>query len=225
MKRGWLKADWGLSKANQRAKFYRLTPEGKQLVREESLDAAGERDRPRHEARVVPGHRGITAWGSWPGSSGGGASSIWTRRTSRLRSRPPAIATEEQVSDGVGLDDARYAALREFGNVTKTTEAARRVWTPRWLGGAISPSDIRCHPRARQNRGFSLTVIGVLTLGIGLNGTVFTMLKGLVLAPIAGVESARHFACSIARPTPAESSASRIPTISVFATTTGRSPV
>ena len=37
VKRGWLKADWGVSKANQRAKFYRLTPEGKkQLLREES---------------------------------------------------------------------------------------------------------------------------------------------------------------------------------------------
>lgn len=36
-KRGWLKSDWGVSLANQRAKFYRLTPEGKkQLLREES---------------------------------------------------------------------------------------------------------------------------------------------------------------------------------------------
>jgi len=37
VKRGWLKAEWGVSAANQRAKFYKLTPEGKkQLVREES---------------------------------------------------------------------------------------------------------------------------------------------------------------------------------------------
>jgi PadR family transcriptional regulator PadR len=37
VKRGWLKADWGVSSSNQRAKFYRLTPEGKkQLAREES---------------------------------------------------------------------------------------------------------------------------------------------------------------------------------------------
>jgi PadR family transcriptional regulator, regulatory protein PadR len=37
VKRAWIKADWGVSKSNQRAKFYRLTPEGKkQLVREES---------------------------------------------------------------------------------------------------------------------------------------------------------------------------------------------
>ena len=37
VKRGWLEADWGVSQSNQRAKFYRLTPEGKkQLAREES---------------------------------------------------------------------------------------------------------------------------------------------------------------------------------------------
>src|SRR5712664_1901633 len=34
-KRGWLKSEWGVSEANQRAKYYRLTPEGKaQLLRE-----------------------------------------------------------------------------------------------------------------------------------------------------------------------------------------------
>ena len=34
-KRGWLKAEWGVSEANQKAKYYRLTPVGKaQLVRE-----------------------------------------------------------------------------------------------------------------------------------------------------------------------------------------------
>src|SRR5215203_2935773 len=37
VKRGWLQADWGVSKANQKAKFYRLTAAGKkQLLREES---------------------------------------------------------------------------------------------------------------------------------------------------------------------------------------------
>src|SRR5882672_9126883 len=34
-KRGWLKAEWGVSEANQRAKYYRLTAMGKtQLSRE-----------------------------------------------------------------------------------------------------------------------------------------------------------------------------------------------
>ena len=36
-KKGWVTARWGVTDANQRAKFHRLTPEGKkQLVREES---------------------------------------------------------------------------------------------------------------------------------------------------------------------------------------------
>ena len=36
-KRGWVAGKWGTTEANQRAKFYRLTPEGKkQLLREES---------------------------------------------------------------------------------------------------------------------------------------------------------------------------------------------
>ena len=36
-KKGWVTAKWGQTEANQRAKFYRLTPEGKnQLIREES---------------------------------------------------------------------------------------------------------------------------------------------------------------------------------------------
>ena len=37
VQRGWLKAHWGVSQSNQRAKFYRLTPAGKQqLLRQES---------------------------------------------------------------------------------------------------------------------------------------------------------------------------------------------
>jgi transcriptional regulator len=36
-RRGWVAAKWGQTEANQRAKFYRLTPEGRrQLLREES---------------------------------------------------------------------------------------------------------------------------------------------------------------------------------------------
>ena len=46
-KRGWLKSEWGVSEANQRAKYYRLSPAGKaQLSREQDrwsqlVDAIG----------------------------------------------------------------------------------------------------------------------------------------------------------------------------------------
>ena len=35
VKRGWLKAEWGVSEANQRAKFYQLTATGKAQLRRE----------------------------------------------------------------------------------------------------------------------------------------------------------------------------------------------
>ena len=38
VKRGWLDAEWGISDANQRAKFYHLTPAGQ---REYELQASG----------------------------------------------------------------------------------------------------------------------------------------------------------------------------------------
>jgi predicted permease len=100
-----------------------------------------------------------------------------------------AIATQEKMADGADQKDAHYAALKEFGNVTLTTEAARSVWTPQWLEALRDVmSDVRYAIRAlRKNPAFSLTVIGVLTLGIGLNAAVFTMLKGMALSPIAGV--------------------------------------
>jgi len=102
-----------------------------------------------------------------------------------------ALAEQDRMADGADRQSARYAALKEFGNVTLTTEAARRVWTPTWLELLRdTASDVRYAVRSlRKNPVFSLTVVGVLTLGIGLNAMVFTMLKGLALSPLSGVDS------------------------------------
>ena len=103
-----------------------------------------------------------------------------------------AIAAREKMSDGTDPRSAHYSALKEFGNVTLTTEATRRVWTPWWidtLHGQIS--DVRYAIRAlAKNPAFSITVIAVLTLGIGLNAAVFTMIKSILLSPVAGVDGA-----------------------------------
>ena len=51
-KRGWLKSEWGVSEANQRAKYYRMTAagQGAAVARARSLVAAGARHRPHHES-------------------------------------------------------------------------------------------------------------------------------------------------------------------------------
>src|SRR5437879_1814661 len=101
-----------------------------------------------------------------------------------------AIAADDRMADGADRRTAHLASLKDFGNVTLTTEAARRVWTPWWLDALHDQlSDVRYAIRTlAKNPAFSLTVVGVLTLGIGLNAAVFTMLKGIALSPIAGVE-------------------------------------
>ena len=105
-----------------------------------------------------------------------------------------ALDEQERIARGTDPGEARYAARREFGNVTLTTEAARRVWMPAWMDIVRDyANDVRYAIRTlTKNPGFSLAVIGVLTLGIGLNAAVFTMLKGLALSPVAGVEGFRE---------------------------------
>ena len=106
------------------------------------------------------------------------------------------IAADERMADGADRRSAQLASLKDFGNVTLTTEAARRIWTPHWLDAVHDwASDVRYAVRSlAKNRAFSLTVIGVLTLGIGLNAAVFTMLKSMALTPIAGVDRSAQLA-------------------------------
>src|SRR5688500_10780656 len=106
------------------------------------------------------------------------------------------IDAHERISDGADPRDARYAALRDFGNVALTTENARSVWMPRWVETLRDITrDARYAVRAlRKNPVFALTVIGVLSLGIGLNAAVFSMLKSMAIAPIAGVARSSQIA-------------------------------
>ena len=56
------------------------------------------------------------------------------------------------------------------------------------------PSGMSRNSECRRHSGFSLTVIAVLTLGIGINAAVFTMLKAIAITPIAGVPGSSKLA-------------------------------
>ena len=112
-----------------------------------------------------------------------------------------AIATEERVADGADRDAARDASIKDFGNITLTTEAARSVWRPWWLDALRDGlTDVRYAVRVLvKSPAFSLTVIAVLALGIGLNTAVFTLLKSLALSPLAGVEGSARLGVVLER--------------------------
>ena len=101
-----------------------------------------------------------------------------------------AIAADERVAGGEDRRSAQLASLKDFGNVGHTKEAARRVWIPSWLEAVHDlASDVRHAVRVLATSWvFALTVIAVLTIGIGANAAVFTMLKSMALTPLAGID-------------------------------------
>jgi hypothetical protein len=112
-----------------------------------------------------------------------------------------AMAAEDRIADGTDRASARLAAIKEFGNVTLTTDATRRIWSPWWIEAARDLlNDVRYAVRVlAKSPGFSLIVIAVLALGIGLNAAVFTLFKGLALKPLPGVDGSAQLGVVLAK--------------------------
>jgi predicted permease len=91
-----------------------------------------------------------------------------------------ARETQDNTERGMSPQEARYAAMRKFGNVTRVKEETREVWTFVWLEQLLQ--DFRFAFRTlRKNPGFALTAVLILALGIAANVIVFGVLQGLVL--------------------------------------------
>jgi predicted permease len=93
------------------------------------------------------------------------------------------LEEEEQREDGVSEEDARYAALRAFGNPTLIREQTLAIWSWNWLESLAR--DLRFSLRAlRRTPGFTVIAILVMALGIGANVALFTVVRGVLLKPL-----------------------------------------
>lgn len=94
---------------------------------------------------------------------------------------------EEKIADlmdrGMTREQAQSAARREFGNVTLIEERSREVW--QWPTIESIWTDIRFAFRQfGRNRGFAVTVVLTIGLGIGLNTAMFSVVNAVLLKPL-----------------------------------------
>ncbi|PYR59024.1 MAG: hypothetical protein DMF91_15790 [Acidobacteria bacterium] len=93
------------------------------------------------------------------------------------------LEAEERIACGVPPDEARHAAVRAFGNVTRVKEVCYEMARFAWLEHVIQ--DLRFAWRqVRKAPGFAAAAILTLALGIGFNTAVFTLLYATSVRPL-----------------------------------------
>jgi predicted permease len=101
----------------------------------------------------------------------------------------------ELEAAGMSTSDARAAAHRKFGNLTRQSEQSREVWIARWL--SETAQDFTFAGRSlRRNIGFTVVAVVSAALGIGTCSAIFAVANFAFFRKLPVQQPARLLAIS-----------------------------
>ena len=93
----------------------------------------------------------------------------------------------ENLASGMSREEARHAAMRTFGNATVLREQITEEWSWTWVENLLQDTHYALR-QLRQSPGFLLVSVLTLTLGIGANTAIFTLMNSLWLQSLPVVD-------------------------------------
>jgi predicted permease len=113
---------------------------------------------------------------------------------------------DEYIAQGMGREEARYAASRSLGGVEQLKEECREMRNLSFIENIFQ--DLHFGFRMlRRSPGFSILAILCLMLGIGANAAVFSWIEGLLLRPFPGVAHRERLVAVVATKSAGDSGA------------------